>query len=100
MTGPVPFEGGREQFSDWLKLQDAIEAAPIATPCLNFPDAFYGGQTEMQLTGMAKSLCAECPVQLACLRYGVKWEREGVWGGKSAGERRAMRHAARHAESA
>jgi WhiB family redox-sensing transcriptional regulator len=37
-----------------------------------------------------KAVCDTCPVATQCLEYGL-WERDGVWGGKSGKERRAIR---------
>jgi hypothetical protein len=30
---------------------------------------------------LALTICAECPVRLACLRYGEQLRADGVWGG-------------------
>jgi len=45
----------------------------------------------------AKAVCAACPVRAACLEYGMA-EMFGVWGGRSARERRQMRPAWRRAQ--
>lgn len=40
----------------------------------------------------AKAVCAHCPVTHECLHHAIdNHEHEGVWGGTSARERRAMR---------
>jgi WhiB family redox-sensing transcriptional regulator len=40
----------------------------------------------------AKAVCWECPVRLDCLAHALEHnEREGVWGGYSARERRRMK---------
>jgi hypothetical protein len=40
----------------------------------------------------AKRVCAECPVAAKCLDYALRHgESRGVWGGKTALERRKMR---------
>ena len=46
------------------------------------------------LTGLdaAKAVCARCPVQGACLEYGLD-EPFGVWGGLDPRERRKLRQA-------
>ena len=54
------------------------------------PEAFFpekGGATKP-----AKKLCDACPVRAQCLAYALKnGETEGIWGGTSPKERRAMR---------
>ncbi len=50
---------------------------------------FFPGHGES--TASAKALCADCPVRGACLDWALETEQEaGVWGGKSAKERRSM----------
>ncbi|MEU9376538.1 WhiB family transcriptional regulator [Streptomyces sp. NPDC048255] len=46
----------------------------------------------------AKALCCRCPVMKQCLQWALEsGQDEGVWGGLSEGERRAMkRRAARN----
>lgn len=40
----------------------------------------------------AKRICAGCPVREACLRWAMEQdEPDGVWGGLTPGERRALR---------
>lgn len=39
---------------------------------------------------MAKAICAQCPVATPCLEAGMR-ETDGVWGGMSALDRRALR---------
>jgi WhiB family redox-sensing transcriptional regulator len=42
----------------------------------------------------AKAICAFCPVKTDCLNYALEHRIEdGIWGGASEEERRAMRHA-------
>lgn len=38
----------------------------------------------------AKALCAACPVRTECLEYGLD-EPTGIWGGRTARERRLIR---------
>ena len=42
----------------------------------------------------AKAVCARCPVRERCLAVGLR-EEHGIWGGLTAGERRAARRAER-----
>ena len=39
----------------------------------------------------AKSICSNCPYQMACLNYAVENSEPGVWGGTSEAERKLMR---------
>ena len=54
------------------------------------PDAFFPefGQSSKP----AKRICADCTVRAQCLAFALKnGETEGIWGGLSAKERRAIR---------
>jgi hypothetical protein len=40
----------------------------------------------------ARRICRRCPVKAECLAYALKYnERDGVWGGTSVRERRALK---------
>lgn len=43
-----------------------------------------------QDTKRVRKICAWCPVKEECLAYGM-WERYGVWGGTTEGQRRKLR---------
>ena len=53
------------------------------------PELFFpNSDTE---AGPAKAVCGHCPVQARCLQFAVDArEYEGVWGGTTGAERRAM----------
>ena len=40
---------------------------------------------------LAKDICIECPMMVACRDYAIKHENHGVWGGTSAEERFHLR---------
>ena len=40
---------------------------------------------------LAKDICIECPMMVACRDYAIKHENHGVWGGTSAEERFQLR---------
>ena len=40
---------------------------------------------------LAKDICIECPMMVACRDYALKHENNGVWGGLSADERFKLR---------
>ena len=46
-----------------------------------------------QSAAPAKAVCAGCPAKGPCLEYAIETDAEGVWGGTSRRERRAMRRA-------
>lgn len=50
------------------------------------PTIFYPPTDEE--ADQAKAICAECPVQLACLEHAIELrEKNGVWGGATERER-------------
>ena len=52
-------------------------------------DIFYPVSDED--AGEAKSICAICPVQEACLEWALDTrEREGIWGGATERQRRRL----------
>ena len=61
------------------------------------PDLFFPiGSTGPALDQIAaaKAVCAQCPVQPACLEFALATNQEaGVWGGTSEEERRKLRKA-------
>jgi len=74
----------------------------IEPPCTQNPESFYpedfGGPSEERAARynetvrtaikVAKSLCAECPIQRDCLEYAVEAKEEwGIWGGLTSRER-------------
>lgn len=46
-------------------------------------------------TKAAKAICADCPVIAGCLEYALANNVDGIWGGTSERERRALRLAQR-----
>ena len=53
------------------------------------PEVFYPVTDEE--AGVAKAICASCPVREACLEYALSArEREGIWGGATERERRRI----------
>ncbi|MGI5155848.1 WhiB family transcriptional regulator [Microbispora sp. CA-102843] len=55
------------------------------------PDLFFAEQADPVSTGLAKAVCAGCPVVSECLAYALEHGLTGVWGGTSQDERKAMR---------
>lgn len=59
-------------------------------PNLWFPN---GGSTweERKQIRLALDTCRQCPVKGPCLDYALRYEREGIWGGRTQREREALR---------
>lgn len=84
----------KSQFEAMKKLWAAMDEAEASPPCENYPEAFhpdYSQSGSMLLNNAAKSLCAECPVKAQCAEYGIRWERQGIYGGISPRERQKIR---------
>jgi WhiB family redox-sensing transcriptional regulator len=53
------------------------------------PEIFHPGEDDDGVE--AKAICTQCPVREACLEYALATrEKEGVWGGLTARERRRV----------
>jgi WhiB family redox-sensing transcriptional regulator len=59
-----------------------------ADPELFFPIAATGSARDQMIT--AKAVCGRCSVQGLCLSYGVSTAQDGIWGGTTGDERRAL----------
>jgi WhiB family redox-sensing transcriptional regulator len=53
------------------------------------PDLFFPGLH--QSPKPAKRVCAACPVRGRCLEEALKADEQGIWGGTTEDERRALR---------
>ena len=74
----------------WLSLMAALEAMTGSPPCVLEPDLWFASRTSPRLAE-AVADCQQCPVLHLCAAYAVAAdEREGVWGGLTAAERRAL----------
>lgn len=61
------------------------------------PELFFPvghGPRAIRQTAEAKAVCAGCPVIEQCLRYALDTYQEGVWGGTTDDERKALRKVA------
>ncbi len=55
------------------------------------PQVFHPAEEDEVGAERAKSICAVCPVREPCLEFAIATkEREGVWGGRTALERRRL----------
>lgn len=61
-------------------------------PELFFPIGNINSGPALIQTDEAKAVCRRCPVTERCLAWALRDDAvEGIWGGTSEGERRAMR---------
>jgi WhiB family redox-sensing transcriptional regulator len=56
------------------------------------PYLFYS--SNLNLVERAREICQNCPVQIECLEYGIRYDEYGVWGGKTESERAFLKRAA------
>jgi WhiB family redox-sensing transcriptional regulator len=59
-------------------------------PELFFPVTTYGAA--LRQVNAAKTVCRACAVRAACLSFGLQTSQDGIWGGTTPEERRALRH--------
>ena len=90
-------ETQREDPNDVLTLNDLMWEPDIdwrgdaACSGVN-SDLFFPATEDESATAQAKEICAECPVQEACLQYALATNQSaGVWGGLDEGDRRRLR---------
>lgn len=78
----------------YKNLNDAI-VENNGVECEQAPDAFFIDQSDENRAykvKLAKSICDQCPVKFLCLEYALEsYEQEGIWGGTTPWERRALR---------
>lgn len=70
-----------------------IEHWREAAACLDAPlSIFFPDPADLRAISSAKEICAICPVADECLSYAVETNQtEGIWGGHTPKERRAIR---------
>lgn len=65
------------------------------TPCqLGDPEVWFPIDEDGPSSAEARSGCAACPARAACLAFALTLPVEGIWGGLSSAERRALRQRA------
>jgi WhiB family transcriptional regulator, redox-sensing transcriptional regulator len=86
-----PSRAGRETmmkagpgFSRWI----SQEACRDEDPEIFFPISARG--PALAQVSFAKAVCRRCAVNAACLSFGLETSQEGIWGGTTREERRAM----------
>ena len=79
-------------FAEWVDLAHALAATGLA-PCERQPELWWHGTTRVDPAALAG--CGACHVREECLAYAVAAdERDGLWGGLTATERRQLAAAA------
>jgi hypothetical protein len=66
----------------------------VAVPCASIPlkesDKLFFSEAPKKIA-IAKSMCAECPMQAKCLQFALEEKIEfGIYGGATPQERKAM----------
>lgn len=65
-----------------------------AAACLDAPEdvSFFPDKEDLAGIAKAKAVCATCPVADECLTWAIESNQvDGIWGGHTAKERRALR---------
>jgi len=83
--------GKKKHAYDIIPLRPTRPAWMLLAPCNQVdPDLWH----DREQTLAAKKICNTCQFRAACLTYAVTWgEREGVWGGLSAPQRKELTEA-------
>lgn len=55
------------------------------------PQVFFPAYDAPSSTASAKAICKNCPVAGECLDWALKYDEDGVWGGTSEADRRALK---------
>ncbi len=80
---------------DWLSVIDlTVTPWREAAACLEVTDevSFFPDAENLAAIARAKAVCASCPVAWECLTWAITTNQsEGVWGGHTPRERRAIR---------
>ena len=80
---------GRSPALDWM----SRGACRPEDPELFFPVSLTG-LAPLERISAAKAVCGRCPVGPSCLSHAVMTGQDGIWGGTTEAERRAMRRSA------
>jgi WhiB family redox-sensing transcriptional regulator len=63
----------------------------VSGACIGLDPGVFFPESEDDDAAEAKSVCSRCPVRVACLEHALaSRERDGVWGGATARERRRI----------
>lgn len=82
----------RRALGEWVDLQDAVGSLIRGPACRREPELWWATPRTsegVEAQAEAAASCWWCPARLECLAYALAAnEREGVWGGRTAAERR------------
>jgi hypothetical protein len=74
----------------YLELHEAIRDVGFVE-CEELPDVFFAQEAskeaQLMVEGIAKNICASCPVRVKCRDYAQSTRVSGIWGGTTEGER-------------
>lgn len=95
----VVASGQLDGAADWLayhqrwRLNAACSGRSLRT--------FFPGKGRQDVAARAKAICADCPVRLPCAEWAIPIEDlDGIYGGLTARQRRAIRSRRRRAQAA
>lgn len=83
-----------ETADSWMRQANCLDQDPE----LFFPIGKTGSSVH-QIQD-AKAVCSECPVRIECLNKAVSIDAEGIWGGTTEDDRRAMKRSQRRQKMA
>jgi hypothetical protein len=74
----------------YLELHQAIRNVG-SVECEELPDVFFAQEAskeaQLMVEGIAKNICASCPVRVLCRDYAKSTRVSGIWGGTTEAER-------------
>lgn len=76
-----------KRYTDFAELADKTNPRCRKFPELFFPEDWAEDYDEVKKKAL--TICTRCPIQKECLEYALEADEEfGVWGGKTAAQRR------------
>jgi WhiB family redox-sensing transcriptional regulator len=59
------------------------------------PSLWFATSKKNSRNAEAIAICETCPIVADCLAYSLEWASDGIWGGKTADQRTAIRREAK-----
>ena len=92
---PGPGDAGRAPVMPRVAMP-AWPGCPGARAGARIAELFFPAEltspAPLQRVSAARAVCGRCPVGRSCLAYALRTGQDGIWGGITAADRRAMRH--------
>lgn len=88
--------GGKTNILEFVgQLRDPEAHWKVRGLCNDYaPDAWFPGKGEMNSANReALKLCLDCPVRQRCFAYAMDRNEQGIWGGSTEPERKALKAA-------